>query len=199
MSSQPEESRPRNRRRLIVDKPFQHRLIGLLLGIWGGNTVFAAILYFFYQEHLERFYRLVPRPGVSPLFSASSLGVVTVAFFFLFGLAAICIVGAYLSNQIAGPLYRVKVSLNRVTEGDLSFELRFRDRDFLFDFPEHFNAMLRSLQAQGVKDVEALKEIEANLEQPSRARDLLAQLREQKETRFADEVRVEEEQLQLAL
>ena len=74
--SNPSEAqrKPNRRRRLIVDKAFQYRLIGLLLAIWAENSLFfSIILYYFYQGHILRFYHLVPRSGLVPLLSAPVL------------------------------------------------------------------------------------------------------------------------------
>ena len=74
-ASKPKFSGRKNRRRrLIVDKPFQYRLIGLLMAIWMANSLFfSIILYYFYEGHIQRFYELVPRPGIAPLLSAPVL------------------------------------------------------------------------------------------------------------------------------
>lgn len=187
MSSQTDSrlQQPRRRRRLIVDKPFQYRLIGLLLAIWAANSIFfSIILYYFYEGHIRRFYNLVPREGIAPLLSAPVLFGVAIGFILLFGLVMVGIIGLYMSNQIAGPLYRVKLSLNRVSEGDFNFEIQFRDRDFLRDLPGHFNNMLRGLKDQGTTDIEALRGIEAQLEQPEKAKGMVRELREKKERQF---------------
>lgn len=187
MSSKSDSSpqRPRRRRRLLVDKPFQYRMIGLLLAIWAANSIFfSIILYYFYEGHIQRFYNLVPREGMTPLLSAPVLFGVAIGFILLFGLVMVGIIGMYMSNQIAGPLYRVKLSLNRVSEGDFNFEIRFRDRDFLRDLPGYFNNMLRGLKEQGTTDIEALRSIESQLEQHDKARNLLRELREKKERQY---------------
>ena len=184
--SSPTTGGPKNRRRqLIVDKSFQYRLIGLLLAIWTANSLFfSIILYYFYQGHILRFYHLVPRTGMVPLLSAPMLFSVAIGFILLFGMVLVGIIGIYLSNQIAGPLYRVKLSLTRVTEGDVNFEIRFRDRDFLEDFPGYFNGMLESLKKQGGNDVETLKAIEESLSDPQKSRALIRELRERKQSQL---------------
>ncbi len=184
--SKPEEGRkPNRRRRLIVDKAFQYRLIGLLLSIWAANSLFfSIILYYFYQGHILRFYHLVPRSGMVPLLSAPVLFSVAIGFILCFGMVLVGIIGVYLSNQIAGPLYRVKLSLNRVREGDVNFEIQFRDRDFLEDFPGYFNGMLDSLKQQGGNDVEALNAIEESLSEPQKSRALIRELRQKKQTQI---------------
>jgi hypothetical protein len=187
MSSQSDSNpqQPRRRRRYIVDKPFQYRLIGLLLAVWAANSVFfSIILYYFYEGHIQRFYNLVPREDIAPLLSAPVLFSVAIGFILAFGLVMVGIIGTYMSNQIAGPLYRVKLSLNRVSEGDVNFEIRFRDRDFLRDLPGHFNNMLRGLKEQGTTDIEALRSIESQWEQHDKAKSLLRELREKKERQY---------------
>jgi methyl-accepting chemotaxis protein len=188
MTSETESSTKRKifrRRQLIVDKPFQYRLIGMLLAIWAANSVFFSIvLYYFYEGHILRFYSLVPHENLTPLLSAPTLFGVAVSFVMVFGLVMVGIIGMYLSNQIAGPLYRVKLSLNRISEGDVNFEIRFRDRDFLKDFPGYFNNMMRGLKDQATRDIEALKAVEEQLEDSDKARRLLAELRAKKEHQF---------------
>lgn len=189
MTSQAEPSpqgRPANRRRrLIVDKAFQYRLIGLLLGIWAANSLFSSIiLYYFYEGHILQFYHLVPRSGMVPLLSAPVLFSVAIGFILLFGMVLVGIIGVYLSNQIAGPLYRVKLSLDRVTGGDVNFDIRFRDRDFLEDLPGYFNRMLQSLKDQTSNDIEVLNAIEENLTDPAKTRALIHELKERKQAQI---------------
>ncbi len=188
MTSETESStrkKTRKRRQLIVDKPFQYRLISMLLAVWAANSIFfSIILYYFYQGHILRFYNLIPRRGLAPLLSAPTLFGVAVGFIFVFGLVMVGIIGMYMSNQIAGPLYRVKLSLNRISEGDVNFEIRFRDRDFLKDLPGYFNNMMRGLKEQATRDIEALRAVEEQLEDADKARSLLTELRAKKEHQF---------------
>jgi methyl-accepting chemotaxis protein len=188
MTSESESSTQKTaiwRRQLIVDKPFQYRLIGMLLAIWAANSIFfSIILYYFYQGHILRFYNLIPREGLAPLLSAPTLFGIAVGFIFVFGLVMVGIIGMYMSNQIAGPLYRVKLCLNRISEGDVNFEIRFRARDFLTDFPGYFNNMMRGLKDQAGRDIEALKAVEEQLEDTDKARSLVAELRAKKEHQF---------------
>ncbi len=173
------------RRQLIVDKPFQYRLISMLLAVWAANSIFfSIILYYFYEGHILRFYSLVPRQGLAPLLSAPTLFGIAVGFIFVFGLMMVGIIGMYMSNQIAGPLYRVKLSLNRISEGDVNFEIRFRARDFLRDFPGYFNNMMRGLKEQATRDIETLRAVEEQLEDSDKARSILTELRAKKEHQF---------------
>ena len=173
------------KRRYIVDQPFQYRLIRTLLAIWLAHSVFfTLVLYFFYEGHLRRFYDLVPRPGLLPLVPASTLFALSIGFVFAFGLVVLLLVAVYMSNQIAGPLYRTKKGLDRVGRGEWSFHLQFRQGDFLRDVPAAFNNMLDSLRHQVEMDVEELRAIEALDEDSAEWKRLVRKLRERKEAQL---------------
>jgi len=173
------------KRRYIVDQPFQYRLIRTLLAIWLAHSVFfTLVLYFFYEGHLRRFYDLVPRPGLLPLVPASTLFALSIGFVFAFGFVVLLLVAVYMSNQIAGPLYRTKKGLDRVGRGEWSFHLQFRQGDFLRDVPAAFNNMLDSLRHQVEMDVEELRAIEALDEDSTEWKRLVRKLRERKEAQL---------------
>jgi hypothetical protein len=171
-----------HRRRYIVDAPFQYRLLRTLLFVWLAHSlVFSLVLYFFYEGHLLQFYDLVPRAGLVPLISPSALFALSVGFVLVFGLVVLGIVAVYMSNQIAGPLYRVKRGLDRVGRGEWSFHLQFRQGDFLRDLPVAFNNMLDSLRHQAEKDVEELRAIDVLDDDPGELRRVLRKQLERKE------------------
>src|SRR3990172_7291233 len=132
-----------HKRRYIVDRPFQYRLIRTLLAIWLTHSgFFTLVLYFFYEGHLRQFYDLVPRPGLLPLISPSTLFALSTSFVLALGLVVLLAVAVYMSNQIAGPLYRTKQGLDRVGRGEWAFHLQFRQGDFLRDAAVAFNNIL---------------------------------------------------------
>lgn len=168
-------------RQYIVDKAFQYRLINRLLVVWMANTIFfAMILYFLYQWHIKEFYTLVPKDGIFPLLSVDELLLTAVGFVGVFGFVVIGILGAYLTNQIAGPLYRVKMYLERIGTGDFSFEVRFRKGDFLQDIPAIFNRALEGLRGITQSDLDKLQAIGGSIEGDAPAHELLSELRQKK-------------------
>jgi len=173
---------PLHKRQFVVDKPFQYRLIGTLSSIWAAYSLFFTIvLYFLYEGHLKRFYTLMPRPGTHPLLELSMLFPVSVAFVLAFGFTVLGIIALYVSNQIAGPLYRTKLGMERVGRGDLSVHLRFREGDFLRDIPGIFNAMVDGLRRQSEADIGDIYALEQATNDPVKLRRLLRELRERKE------------------
>ena len=174
-----------HKRRYIVDQPFQYRLIRTLLAIWLAHSVFfTLVLYFFYEGHLRQFYDLVPRPGLLPLLSPSTLFALSIGFVFTFGFVVLLVVAVYMSNQIAGPLYRTKKGLDRVGRGDWSFHLQFRQGDFLRDVAVAFNNMLDSLRLQAEVEVEELRALEALDDDPAESKRLLRKQLERKEAQL---------------
>jgi hypothetical protein len=183
--SRPEGVRRRpalHKRQFIIDRPFQYRLIGTLMSIWLAYSVFFTIvLYFFYEGHLKQFYSLVPRPGTAPLLTLPMLLTLSMVFVYVFGFVVLSLIALYMSNQIAGPLYRTKLSLERVARGDFGFQLTFRHGDFLNDIPGIFNSMVDGLRRQAEMDVEQIYALEEAVNDPAELKRLLRELRKRKE------------------
>lgn len=185
MSQDAEPARTRRpsllRRQYIVDKPFQYRLINRLLLIWLANTVFfSMILYFMYEWNIKAFYTITPRSDVTPLVSLDVLAVTAVVFVSVFGLVVIGIVGAYLSNQIAGPLYRMKGYLQRMGTGDFSFQVHFRKGDFMQDVPDIFNKSLEGLRNLTETEIAKLDAIRGSLEDDDAVSQLISEIKQKK-------------------
>ncbi|XCN75369.1 MAG: hypothetical protein Q3M24_11765 [Candidatus Electrothrix aestuarii] len=53
------------------------------------------------------------------------------------------IYGFWLSNRIAGPLFRLKRHLDEVAEGKADPEIQFRKNDYCADLAESFNAVVQ--------------------------------------------------------
>ncbi|TDI36923.1 MAG: methyl-accepting chemotaxis protein [Acidobacteria bacterium] len=153
---------PLHKRQYIVNKPLQYRFMGLLFAVWFANSVFFTIvLYLIFEGNINRFYDLVPKEGLYPLLTIPALLLSAVAFVSVFGIIVIGIMSLFVSNQIAGPLHRAKMSMNRMISGDWAFNLQFRETDFLIDYPPVFNAMLDDLRRRATSDIEDLKAIES--------------------------------------
>ncbi len=55
-------------------------------------------------------------------------------------------VSIFISHKIAGPLFRLKKSLDRITEGDLDVVIKLRKWDDLKDLAEHINMLVAELR-----------------------------------------------------
>jgi nitrogen fixation/metabolism regulation signal transduction histidine kinase len=52
--------------------------------------------------------------------------------------------GFWLSNRIAGPLFRFKTHMDKVAEGKIDDEIQFRKNDYGLEIAESFNAVVRN-------------------------------------------------------
>ncbi len=203
-SKQKRNRPPLHRRQYIVDGPVQLRLVATLLCLWLANSVFfTLVLYFFYEGHVLRFYELIPRAGQDPLVPLPTLFVLAIGFVVTFGIIIVGLMGLYLSNQVAGPLYRMKLYLQRMGKGDWNFEVRFREGDFIGNIPDVFNGMLDGLRDHARSEVEQLRAIEEMVADNDKARTLVSALRERKEVQLGVAAHAEpgtgQEQKQLSL
>jgi HAMP domain-containing protein len=61
--------------------------------------------------------------------------------------AVLAIIVIFISHRIAGPLYRLKMYMEKVENGDYSVKLNFRKNDAIHDIADGFNRMV-----QGIKE-----------------------------------------------
>ena len=52
----------------------------------------------------------------------------------------------YISHRIAGPLYRLKMFMEKVENGDYSVKLKFRKNDAIHDVADSFNSMVAGIK-----------------------------------------------------
>ena len=55
------------------------------------------------------------------------------------GLVVIAVVSILLSHKMAGPIYRLKLELKKLKEGNSSMPIKFREGDYLVDMEEDLN------------------------------------------------------------
>ncbi|OOZ38644.1 hypothetical protein BOW53_14715 [Solemya pervernicosa gill symbiont] len=135
------------REQLVVNKDFQQRFVV--------GMIFSVVL-------------LINLVILFDLLSGSSMlvGELSELQFLIIGLAELFIVGIVyflgirLSHQVAGPVYVVSNSLEKMGDGDLSFKVRLRKRDFFREVEGDFNDNVEKLRERIV----ALKTIAQKLE-----------------------------------
>jgi len=184
--TEPEATVERRRSRLIVNPRFQYRLLRLAVAIWAVNTTFVIgfICYLYGRPFgFERFLggppvRILPSPPPQLLLLAGLAGTACLL---------LAVVGTLrASHRIAGPAYRLKRSMHRVTAGDLDFVITLRRNDSFNDVCDSFNEMLDSLGARVRRDIEILRTVEATLPENSAERGQLESLRLAKELELGD-------------
>lgn len=134
------------RKNYFINKKFQTEFIlkFCMLVIFAA-VISAVIIYHFSSQSVTTVFensRLAIKPStefIMPGLILSSL--ISVA---LIGIAT-SIVVLFVSHRIAGPLYKLESSLERMGSGDISFDIHFRARDETRRLAEVFNATSRGL------------------------------------------------------
>ncbi|MCK4941329.1 HAMP domain-containing protein, partial [candidate division WOR-3 bacterium] len=58
----------------------------------------------------------------------------------------LAIIVIFISHRIAGPLYRLKMFMEKVENGDYSVKLNFRSNDAIHDVADSFNRMVQGIR-----------------------------------------------------
>lgn len=124
-----------------------------------GIVLSAFILYFsLYKEEGASYvesYRIISSLRQAILYKAAAIYVTTSLFIF----AGIVVISLLYSHRIAGPLYRLGMFACRIKDGDLSENVRLRQRDVLHPLAEDLNSII-STYGKTITEVEIkLREI----------------------------------------
>ena len=134
------------RRNYFIKKEFQAKFIlrfCLLVVLAAAISSFA--IYRFSAQSVTTVFensRLIIKPSTE--FIIPGLILSTLVSVVLVGLATIVVV-LFVSHRIAGPLYKIEASLERVAGGDMDFEVNFRKGDEVQKLAEIFNTASQGL------------------------------------------------------
>jgi hypothetical protein len=125
------------RRQLVVNKPLQGRLI-LSMALWpavalAGIAVLTAV--YCSRAMDEASANDTELPNLAPLFYA-------VLAFELIAAIYLMVNSLKISHRVAGPVYRLCKSLERIRGGDLAFTVSLRDGDHLTEIRDELNKLL---------------------------------------------------------
>lgn len=135
---------------LFIDPDFQRSFLLQFLGLAIGVSVFyLGLILFFFDSLAARGAEL----GLSPnhaffAFVAEQksylLWIFAIATVVIF--AAITTYGLYVSNRIAGPIYRLRTYLRAFREGTDKAPLEFRDRDYFRELADEVRVTVTSVR-----------------------------------------------------
>ncbi|MEZ5990107.1 MAG: HAMP domain-containing protein [Planctomycetota bacterium] len=135
------EDRDERRSRILVDRPFQYRVLSSLTTIPLLTLVLATLgVAFLGARVLEE-----ARSAEGGFGSLLPLCLALVALLVSAGVLVTLQALRY-SHRIAGPAYRIQRSIDRVLRGDLCFRIQLRDGDELAELAETFNRLLDHLE-----------------------------------------------------
>jgi nitrogen fixation/metabolism regulation signal transduction histidine kinase len=161
------------RRKLLIEKDFQIKFILKVLAVVVVGTALTGIfLYKFGNYQFDRTYYLAHQDVRESweVFWEAVLGA---------SLASLTLVAApiifftlYESHRIVGPLYRVRVNLDKISGGDLTLETKLRKDDEFLVFNDVMNNLTHSLRDKvaGIKEAKESLRLELESGQIDRTR-----------------------------
>jgi len=132
------------RRNYFIEKKFQTKYILLtILLLLTYTLMFVAIIFAPYMLTLYFDYPLAEKTDAARalLLLHARIWPWIGGIIIFFGTVSI-----FISHKIAGPLFRLKKSLDRITEGDLDVVIKLRKWDDLKDLAEHINMLVAELR-----------------------------------------------------
>jgi HAMP domain-containing protein len=138
------------RRRYITHKKFQFRMMGMLLLLVLLATLVTTLVnhYFLLSSIVDFTMEFGRGPTGMELFVASlrPLVIILPLVFIFLGIIVV-----FISHRIAGPLYRLKMFMEKVENGDYSVQLKFRKNDSIHDVADSFNRMVEGIRDKFTK------------------------------------------------
>ncbi len=144
---------PNRRKKLIINKPVQRRIIVgvtiIPMLVLVAATIAVAILTGRVLDEARAAEQGLPT--LAPLFVSLFLFIVAAG-------TTVVISALRYSNRIAGPMFRLCRSMREIREGDLSFTVKLRKGDELTEIADELNAMITWLRAHPPAGVELFLE-----------------------------------------
>lgn len=129
-----------SRRVLLINRQVQLKLVGY--GVFTG--ICTATLTLLMQRMLEQ----CIRADGSLNWLILSIGLVSIVFLF----SLVIILGLIVTNQIAGPLYRLQVNLQKIVKGEKASPIHGRTGDAYQELMRDYNALLEHLEKKSAGD-----------------------------------------------
>ncbi|MBE9571790.1 MAG: methyl-accepting chemotaxis protein [Proteobacteria bacterium] len=156
----------KHRRSYIVNKSLQYRFLAVIL-IYGFITVVFLSIYLFVPEIMklqDQSLSFEVRAAAADKILSFHTRIWPVV------IALICFLGLHSTlffHRVAGPLYRFRWAFEQVRDGDLSFRVKIRRKDYLHQEEEVLNEMIDTLakklgtiQLAGLDTLKSLGELE---------------------------------------
>lgn len=146
----------KNRRRILIVNKFQYRLITIIMGLIISISIILIVALFLIFK-----YGIIGPPGPLPqLFKPVLLIVLIALILYLVSLRIVIL----LSNRIYGPIYRLSNYIQRLSKGERTGELKFRNGDMVNGLKEIYNLLHQSLEKTLHYDYQELAKVFPELE-----------------------------------
>lgn len=136
------------RKNYFIKKEFQTKFIlKFCMLVILTALISAFVIYYFSSRSVTTIFensRLTIKPSTE--FIMPGLILSSLISVILVGMATVVVV-LFVSHSIAGPLYKLENSLERIANGDVSFDIQFRKKDEMKRLAQVFNVASQSLNS----------------------------------------------------
>ncbi|MBN1898207.1 MAG: methyl-accepting chemotaxis protein [Spirochaetes bacterium] len=159
--SKMELSKQERRKQYLIHKKFQvHFIIDFLKIVisFVFITGLVSIIYYYfryqYGESIFESYLLIVKKGETIKYTNHFEIIVPIILISMFTISLFMIVyGVFYSHRIAGPIYRLKKTLDAIASGHLNFMVRLRKKDKFKEMAEHMNNLIYFLNGR-IKEIQ---------------------------------------------
>ncbi len=133
------------RRRYLVEGKFQLKFAGMILLFMFAVALFSSLTIYYNTWMLlgEKLANVYPQGRLAGILKQANF----VLFMRLLLIAPlVCVLAIVLSHRIAGPIFRIKKTLDEAVKGDYSKRLYLRKTDELKDVAESINNLMELLE-----------------------------------------------------
>ena len=133
------------RRRYLVEKKFQLKFAGMILLFMFAVALFCSLTIYYNTWMLlgDKLANVYPQGRLAGILKQANF-VLFIRLLLITPLVGVLAI--VLSHRIAGPIYRIKKTLDEVTKGDYSKRLYLRNTDELKDVAESINKVMELLE-----------------------------------------------------
>ncbi len=139
----------RNRRRLyLVNRKIQMQFTWLLLIETAIPTIMlGALFYIVNKRYLSFIQRILGESVISDPYIQSILNfsILSIGVFLIAWILLLLFLGIRVTHHIAGPLYKLEQSMDKLLKGEKIERLRFRKTDVIDEIADKFNAIAEKL------------------------------------------------------
>ena len=165
----PERQYKRKLRSVLIHKPMQREftLVVMSLLIISALTVGFVIHQTIREALMGGGYRFGKISAYEVMSDVSYDLIVRVSFVLFVTLLVIAVFGVFFLHRVAGPVYRFRSILRRVSKGEVPDEFRLREGDFFTDTAEDLNQVLRKLRGRRQEIEACQKRLERAMQDPA--------------------------------
>ncbi|MGE3611643.1 MAG: hypothetical protein AB7I27_18785 [Bacteriovoracaceae bacterium] len=136
------------RRKYLINPHFQWDIIIKFTLLFALNTLIFCIGVSYFFEKISSQGAAVQQPGqyFQGMNNQYYLMTITLILVSFINLIIFILFGIYLSNKIAGPLYRLRVHLEQMTKLEELKEVQFRKDDYFKELENGFNTFIKRIK-----------------------------------------------------